>query len=316
MTMIRITWCSTPSSRRRLLSGALATLALASATVLATSKGPDTGGYTATDAAVFSFIDISGSNGGVSLLSGVDDGTATLGLPFQFQFYGQSYLTACVSTNGAFYFAAAAAECAGIDDFANVDLSATSPAGDRAALFPFWSDLTFQVSGAGSVFYKTLGTAGSRRFVVQWTAAYPQNSDNPVSFEVVLFETSNKVLFQYQTVNLGPGNPATQGALASVGIRAPGGPGSGKQTVWSFNAPVLTDASAIQFTSVLNKVVGDVDGDGGVTCTDYALVRGSVGKSPGQAGYDARADVNGDRVVNVTDLATVSRALPSGTRCS
>jgi trimeric autotransporter adhesin len=52
-----------------------------------------------------------------------------------------------------------------------------------------------------------------------------------------------------------------------------------------------------------------------VNCTDVAIVKAAYGKRAGQAGYDARADVNGDKIVNVTDLATVTRALPAGTRC-
>ena len=39
------------------------------------------------------------------------------------------------------------------------------------------------------------------------------------------------------------------------------------------------------------------------------------GKRAGQVGFDARADVNGDGIVNILDLTTVSRALPAGIKC-
>ncbi len=135
--------------------------ALASAS-WATTRGPDAGGYTATDAAVYSFVDVSGT--GASVLAGVDDGAVPLTVPFSFVFYGSAYTMVCASSNGALYFIASAAACTGINDFANADLTAASPAAALPAALPFWSDLSFQIAGGGAVFYQTLGapaTAGS-----------------------------------------------------------------------------------------------------------------------------------------------------------
>jgi len=53
----------------------------------------------------------------------------------------------------------------------------------------------------------------------------------------------------------------------------------------------------------------------GVNCADIAIVKASFGKKVGQSGFDPRADVNGDRVVNVLDLSTVARRLRAGTAC-
>jgi hypothetical protein len=52
-----------------------------------------------------------------------------------------------------------------------------------------------------------------------------------------------------------------------------------------------------------------------VNCTDLAIVEASYGKSSSQPGFDLRADVNGDGIVNLVDLSTVSRQLPAGTVC-
>jgi hypothetical protein len=41
-----------------------------------------------------------------------------------------------------------------------------------------------------------------------------------------------------------------------------------------------------------------------------------MGKSAGQPGFDARADVTNDGVVNVRDLAYVSQRVASGTSCT
>jgi hypothetical protein len=61
--------------------------------------------------------------------------------------------------------------------------------------------------------------------------------------------------------------------------------------------------------------VGDVNQDGAVNCADVSTMRASFGKRTGQAGFDSRADLNNDGVVNVIDLTMVTRLLPAGTRC-
>jgi hypothetical protein len=305
------------TSRRHAIRGITASALLTAAAVIgsAATKGPDAGGYTATDSTVYSLVDISGSSGGASILAGIDDGTAALTIPFAFQFYGRPYTVLCASSNGALYFVAAASSCGGFTDFANIDLTSTATPNDFAALLPFWTDLTFQVPGGGSVFYQTLGSAGSRRFVVQWNNAYPQGSPNPVTFQVVLYESSNRILFQYQSVGLGEANPATNGGRATIGIRNAGALTSNQQIAWSFDAPVIGDRSALQFSPAASRSVGDVNGDGLVNCADIAVIRASFGKRAGQAGFDPRADVNGDRIVSVIDLAMVARAMPAGLVC-
>jgi uncharacterized protein (TIGR03437 family) len=213
----------------------------------AASKGPDGFGYTGTDATVYSFVDIS-SGGAASVLNGTDDGLAALTLPFAFAFYGQSYNTVCVSTNGALYFVPNSAACSGFNDFANTDITTAAPPNSLPAALPFWTDLTFQVPGAGAVYYQTIGTAGSRQFIVQWNNAYPQGSATPVTFEVILKETANSVIFQYQTVDLGPGNPASNGAQATVGIWGSAAAAS-LQIEWSYDVNVLSNSYALLFST-------------------------------------------------------------------
>lgn len=64
-----------------------------------------------------------------------------------------------------------------------------------------------------------------------------------------------------------------------------------------------------------SHVLGDVNGDGKVDCADIALVKASFGKRFGDPGFNFDADVNTDFVVNISDLAIVSRQLPPGTQC-
>ncbi len=60
---------------------------------------------------------------------------------------------------------------------------------------------------------------------------------------------------------------------------------------------------------------GDVNLDGSLTCADLVAVRSSVGRRYGSAGFNPRADVNGDGVVDVKDVAAVAQKLPAGTVC-
>ena len=240
--------------RRAAIAGLLA---CSTAVLWATTKGPDAGGYSATDEVVFSFADISGASGGASILAGSDDATAVLALPFPFRFYGTNYELACVSSNGALYFILTAAQCAGFEaDFANVDITAAPVPQDRPAVLPYWTDLTFQVPGAGAVFYQTIGAAPSRRFVVQWHNAYPQGSSSPVTFQVVLAEQNNRVLFQYKSVALGAGDPARNGGRSTVGIRNAASPANNQHLSWSFNAPVLTNDGALAFSASAVDTIG------------------------------------------------------------
>jgi hypothetical protein len=61
--------------------------------------------------------------------------------------------------------------------------------------------------------------------------------------------------------------------------------------------------------------IGDVNGDGQVSCADVIIIENSFGKLPGQPGYDGRADVNGNGRIDVIDLAMVTRQLAAGTVC-
>jgi hypothetical protein len=214
---------------------------------------PDADLYLATNKAVYSFIDLTVGSGSASVLANIDDGVAPLALPFNFVFYGTSYNFLCVSANGIAYLMTGATACsnAGITDFHNLDLSAAAVPLDAPAIAPFWTDLSFQVPGGGAVYYQSQGAVGSRKYIVQWNNAFPQvptPSPNPVTFEIELFETSNRMLFQYKTVNLGSGNPASQGAAATIGIRDAAGQRNGRETQWSYDAPVLSNNSALLFS--------------------------------------------------------------------
>ncbi|HEY1089738.1 MAG TPA: M12 family metallo-peptidase [Burkholderiaceae bacterium] len=76
---------------------------------------------------------------------------------------------------------------------------------------------------------------------------------------------------------------------------------------------VFFDVSDADFTI---RLPGDLDGDGAVGCSDLAIVRAAMGTHTGDAGFDARADTNGDGVIDIRDLSYVSRRVAPTTKCS
>jgi arabinogalactan endo-1,4-beta-galactosidase len=53
----------------------------------------------------------------------------------------------------------------------------------------------------------------------------------------------------------------------------------------------------------------------GAPCAPVDMVKASFGKSTGQLGFIPAADLNGDGIVNIQDLALAAQALPPGTTC-
>lgn len=70
-----------------------------------------------------------------------------------------------------------------------------------------------------------------------------------------------------------------------------------------------------EFTSpeaiyVTLKPPGDVNGDGVASCVDLALTKASFNKRQGQPGFEARADFNGDGIVDIKDWTFISKIVP------
>jgi hypothetical protein len=67
--------------------------------------------------------------------------------------------------------------------------------------------------------------------------------------------------------------------------------------------------------AVTLAVKGDRNNDGLANCADLEVIRRSFGAKAGQARFDYHADVNGDGVVNIVDLAAEAKLLAPGTTC-
>lgn len=91
--------------------------------------------------------------------------------------------------------------------------------------------------------------------------------------------------------------------------------GYGQATVPPGFSGVAAIAAGGYDSLALKNMPGDVNGDGLVNCADFTVVRAAFGKSAGQPGWDPRADVVADSIIDIRDLAFVSQMLPAGTQC-
>lgn len=77
---------------------------------------------------------------------------------------------------------------------------------------------------------------------------------------------------------------------------------------------VIPEHKAIEI-KVDAAVVGDINDDGIVNCTDLNLARTSMGRRSGQPGFLPPADVDNNGVVDIRDVSAMSRMVAPGTRC-
>jgi hypothetical protein len=135
-------------------------------------------------------------------LSG-DDNFTSVGLPFAFSLYGQTYNTAYVCTNGYVNF------LVGNCIFTNTSIP--SGAAPNAALYPYWDDLF--LDGLSSMWTSTLSSPN--RFVIEWrNAAYFGDFSRRVDFEVILYE-NGQILTEYRNI---ADDARERGSSATLGL--------------------------------------------------------------------------------------------------
>jgi subtilisin family serine protease len=145
-----------------------------------------------------------GTNTGVR----ADDASVTVALPFSFPFFEGSYTTVKISTNGYLVFG-------GGDATAWTNVRLPSSAQPNGIVAPLWDDLRLTTRGA--IWYRTVGTAPNRRFVVSWIGAPHYYDVGDSTFQAILEEGSGDVVFQYQDVDFGD-SFSDYGASATVGV--------------------------------------------------------------------------------------------------
>ncbi len=174
-----------------------------------------------------------------------DDASAVIRPPFPILFGGYSFPTVNVNSNGNLSFG----------PFVRWE-NAPLPTTDMLALIaPFWDDLTPR--RGGSVRWEVLGTAPMRELVVEWRdimplgCLYNPQLATPGNFQVVFFEGSSDILFNYGNVLMGAYDPydpyagcfwdADAGASATVGVQSR----RDLANQFSYNTASLTSNSSI-----------------------------------------------------------------------
>ncbi|WP_416900842.1 carboxypeptidase regulatory-like domain-containing protein [Micromonospora echinospora] len=171
---------------------------------------------------------------GTALALSGDDAVATVSLPFAFPFYGASYRSAWVDTNGLLSFT----DPGGSHPYTGGG-QLPAPADPNAVVAPFWDDLV--VDAAASVRTATVGTGSGQRFVVEWRNVHRKgNTAQRLSFEVLL-APDGTVTTNYDQLD----NAAERGDHALVGIEAPAGEDG---LSYSAGEPVLASGTAVTFT--------------------------------------------------------------------
>jgi PKD repeat protein len=209
----------------------------------ANAGGPDYFGYRYIDSneptgPVYSWIDITATGTYPSGLNNSDDHYVN-GIPigFLFTFYGLNYTQLSITNNGILCFSGGASQ------------AHNAPIGSSVIdnfVLPYWDDLVTWGASPTGIFYETLGTTPNQMFVVEWqNNEHYHNSPSGITFEAILYEGSNDILFQYQDVVFGDGN-IDYGASATVGVEGPTGEG----LQYSCNQSMsITDNLAILITS-------------------------------------------------------------------
>jgi hypothetical protein len=214
-----------------------ATLAAGRAILFSPQVDPcPTAGYYYDDMVPYSFDDISATGTDLGLVG--DDVSADIDLPFDFSFYCASYGAVRISTNGFINFLES-----GGADYTNVCL----PTGEHFTMIgAFWDDMSTNPMGGitPAIYYQVKGSAPNRRFIIQYQDVRRVGVvDDSMTFQLILYETTNKILFQYQDLNVGNAT-YDAGASATVGVQKDDSVGVG----YSCNSASLSDGLAILFT--------------------------------------------------------------------
>lgn len=136
-----------------------------------------------------------------------DQLTGPIPLGFSFDFFGNAYTSAYISSNGFLTFTPQASGCC--------DGMPIPTAGDEVNNFVAgaWTDL-YPPAHQG-IFYETIGSPGSRQFIVQFDAVPTfRVRSSEVNFELTLNEGSNNIYIQYRS--LGQQNHAVTAGIENL----------------------------------------------------------------------------------------------------
>jgi hypothetical protein len=254
--------------------------------------GPDVFGYRWVDSdepggPVFSWVDITGVGTPITDLDADDEVVGPIALPFSFPYYGNSFNSFRLSSNGWLSFT-----YTGTTSFlTNSALPSTSGVDNMIA--PFWDDLSFSSGhGSGSAYYHYDGS----KFIVSFhdVPHYPSTGTGPYTFQVLLYP-SGKIVYQYLSV---------AGTLNSQTIGIQNATETDGLTV-VFNSDYVHDNLAVQIASIPQWAT-TAPGSGLLApgaCEDVTVTFDSTDLDHGVHESNLRFAANNDPYLETADVA-------------
>lgn len=188
-------------------------------------------GYTFATEPTFNYRQIQGEP-----LNAQDDWITTITTPFPINFAGstQGFTSMTIGSNGAL----------SLTDTETIDMTNMNLPYDKyvTLVAPFWDDLN-PASDDGDIYIDTIGSEPNREFVVEWRNVRHYNSTKGGTFQVVFFENSSDVLFNYLDVNF-QNEVVNNGGSATIGIQS----SQTLATEVGYNQPNITSGTGIRFT--------------------------------------------------------------------
>ena len=175
----------------------------------------------------------------------------TVTLPFVFRFGGNDYSKIRVSDNGFISFDLTTS----IYDSERVNGPLPGIGKPQQLLAPFWDDLNPSAHPDAGIYAMMVGSAPSRKYIMSWHRMPLQEFQSSyVTFQIVLFEESGEVDFQYLDLS----GPSSSGDSASVGLEY--GDGLFGVQVGFNEVGVISKKQALKFYPVEEGVPADVPG--------------------------------------------------------
>jgi hypothetical protein len=179
-----------------IVAGASALIALSVLPVVGKAAPTSKHHYTVTQTSFCGSSHSCYPGGNVDLFpAGADDAVTQVGFPWPVSVYGVQYTSAWVSTNGNIQFGVTSSTAQTTYENSSLPSSTLSP---KAAIAPYWDDLIFDANAnpPQGVYDRETTYRGQSVFVISWRGT-EFDGGNPVRFEVIFYQNSPEITFQY-----------------------------------------------------------------------------------------------------------------------
>lgn len=171
-----------------------------------------------------------------------DDGSIAIPIGFNFKFYGINYDNLVISSNG---FLVMGNNTNGAWSYVNESIP--NPNIPNNIIAPLWDDLN--PSSGGAVYSYLDGVAPNRRLIVSWVDVPHHTLTTGVTFQVILEESTNNIVYQYQDIDFSS-TYYNNGQSATSGVEDENG-AIGTQI--SYNQASIQPSTAVRLNYVVTQ---------------------------------------------------------------